>query len=454
MEHGATSDGKVSVAAEQVRMASFSLVISYSRKDRRPAARLQAELGRHGIRAWRDEDDIPGGKRWREQIVGAIQHLNCRVVLFLASQHANKSPQVLKELEIAEGAGKTILPICLDDTPFTGSLLHIVTGVQHLKLRKRSWAEDVERLLKALDELSLERREPISPPASGRRAFALWTLLVISAALLAASGVAWSMHRNAKSEGPTPIADSDKPSRGSADSPLQPVSEPARPLQVMSIDIQHYARLNPREATPRGVLGKQSFTPRLGDQVTIDAKLTRPAYCYLLAFRPDGVAEICFPESDTQPPPKTDRIRVPSRADARYGLQEGTGLWVFGVVASEKPLPAYRDVVASAPPDWSPSAVPEGAEHSTQAGAGVVWWYDGEWLDPLTGSGKLGAERANSEQSLGNSGELVSRHRLTQSRLRCRRLRRNRFPCFSLSPREWLTVGWGKRAERATAHLN
>ena len=26
-----------------------------------------------------------------------------------------------------------------------------------------------------------------------------------------------------------------------------------------------------------------------------------------------------------------------------YGLREGTGLWVFAVVASEEPLPAYRD---------------------------------------------------------------------------------------------------------------
>jgi hypothetical protein len=406
MENVAPHEGKPGVDAGQVSAALFSLVISYSRKDRRQAARLQEELARHGLRAWRDEDDIPGGTRWRQQIVGAIQDENCRVVLFLASQHANRSPQVLKELEIAESAGKTILPVCLDDTPFEGSLLHLLAGVQRLNLRKRTWSEDVERLLKALAELSLERHEPAPPPVPGGPRLALRLGLALGAVLLVVAAVVWSKLSNSELANSTGISDPETPKPGGDATPLQ-VKEPAGPLQVLSIDIQHYARLNPREATPKGILGKQSFNPRLGDQVTIDAKLTRPAFCYLLAFRPDGVAELCFPERDAQPPTITDRIRVPSRPDARYGLQEGTGLWVFGVVASDQPLPAFRDVVETAPPDWSPSAVQDDSGTSSSAGTGVVWRYDGEWLDPLTASGKAGVERANSEQALGNSGEVV-----------------------------------------------
>jgi hypothetical protein len=232
--------------------------------------------------------------------------------------------------------------------------------------------------------------------------------LALATVILVAAGLAKPLL--SLSTGPlsrTPGAGEQTGPTAGGDSPAPRTLVPAAPLQVLSIDIEHYARLNDSEAVPRGILGKQSFTPRLGDQVTIDARLTRPAYCFLLAFRPDGVAELCFPESDAQPPQKTDRVRVPSRADARYGLQEGTGLWVFGVVASHKPLPAYRDVVAQQPPAWSPPAATADADHSEAAISSVVWWYDGELLDALTASGKVGIERANSEEALGNSGEIV-----------------------------------------------
>jgi hypothetical protein len=115
------------------------------------------------------------------------------------------------------------------------------------------------------------------------------------------------------------------------------------------------------------VLGQQSFHPRLEDQVTIEAELSRPAYAYLLAFRPDGVVELCYPEDESKPPPKSEHARYPASPDVgqvRYGLAEGTGLWVFGVVASDEPLPAYREWLGTEPPDWSPIA----------ATPGTVWW--------------------------------------------------------------------------------
>ncbi len=172
----------------------------------------------------------------------------------------------------------------------------------------------------------------------------------------------------------------------------------AEPLRVLSIDVQHFEKLSASEAVPRGVLGQQSFHPRQGDQVTIEATLSRPAYAYLLAFRPDGVVELCYPEDESQPPTLTDRPRYPSDADVgavRYGLAEGTGLWVFAVVASDEPLPAFREWVASSPPAWSPQP----------ATAGTVWWYDGEWMNPLTGA--VSGTRGKGEQALGTEAFVV-----------------------------------------------
>jgi serine/threonine protein kinase len=172
----------------------------------------------------------------------------------------------------------------------------------------------------------------------------------------------------------------------------------AEPLRVLSIDVQHFEKRSATEAVPRGVLGQQSFYPRLGDQVTIEATLSRPSYAYLVAFRPDGVVELCAPEDESQRPTKSDQVRYPAASDSgivRYGLAEGTGLWMFAVVASDEPLPAYREWVASSPPVWSPQP----------ATAGTVWWYDGEWMNPLTGA--VRGTRGKGEQALGTEAFIV-----------------------------------------------
>lgn len=169
-------------------------------------------------------------------------------------------------------------------------------------------------------------------------------------------------------------------------------------LRVLSIDVRHYARLNESEAVARGILGKQSFAPRLGDQATIEASLSRPAYAYLVAFRPDGVMELCFPDNDSQPPPLSERLRYPppDRPATRYGLSDGVGLWVFAVVASPQPLPAFREFSSRHKPAWPP-------QPKVTAG---VWWYDGQWIEPLTAS-STGTSRGKGEQALGTPAEIV-----------------------------------------------
>jgi serine/threonine protein kinase len=175
------------------------------------------------------------------------------------------------------------------------------------------------------------------------------------------------------------------------------------PLRVMSIAIDHFARLNNQEGERLGFLGKRSpeaKAPKLGDQVTVQAQLSRPAFAYLLAFRPDGEIELCSPATEDQPPTRDDQVRYPTKAesaDLRYGLQEGTGLWVFAVVASDEPLPAYREWKSKRPLTWS----------AEPGGQGKVWWYDGDWLEQLSGSGTVRGERAKGEKALGPGKAVV-----------------------------------------------
>jgi hypothetical protein len=118
---------------------------------------------------------------------------------------------------------------------------------------------------------------------------------------------------------------------------------------------------------PRGVLGQKSFTTYEGDGLKISAKLSEPAYCFIIVFWPDGGEEVCFPEDETVPPPLTDSPRYPSvSAGLSYGLTDGTGLEGIFVVVSREPLPPYREwrkQLGVSP--WKP----------TQSVEDVVWHY-------------------------------------------------------------------------------
>jgi hypothetical protein len=146
-------------------------------------------------------------------------------------------------------------------------------------------------------------------------------------------------------------------------------------VRVKAIDVKHIAREGMR-ATDIGLMGKQSFVTRLGDSVEVKARLSRPAYAYLIAFRPDGEEDLCFPEKADKAPPLTDTPRYPLPDESvEYGLDEGVGLAVFAVVASSHPLPPYREWKARH------GAIAWG-KHEPQPG--VVLWYDGDSVDRWT----------------------------------------------------------------------
>jgi hypothetical protein len=158
----------------------------------------------------------------------------------------------------------------------------------------------------------------------------------------------------------------------------------AGPLRIVNLSIEHLAQRGPNDFNPRGKLGERSFAVRAGDDVTVQAELSEPAYAYLIAFRPDGVDEICDPEQPTAPPAKTKEPRYPpaSKTDKVYRLEDGAGLHAFALVVSRAPLPPYEKWKNQhGTPTWNKGA---------SSPAGVVWWHDGQSLAPLTSSDPTG----------------------------------------------------------------
>ena len=171
--------------------------------------------------------------------------------------------------------------------------------------------------------------------------------------------------------------------------PTRPAIPPAEPLRVISLEVTRFRKVGPGQAELAGVLGRDTFTAVVGDQATVTATLTRPGYAYIVAFRPDGVAELVYPEDATEMPPLTDTPRYPSKSrGVNYGLTDGAGFWAFVAVASADPLPPFRQVVAERLPGWTPRpgrptewTVPN---WTPAAAPGIVWIDNGDDVEAVS----------------------------------------------------------------------
>jgi serine/threonine protein kinase len=163
--------------------------------------------------------------------------------------------------------------------------------------------------------------------------------------------------------------------------PLPARNESAEPLRVreLNVNVFHLERIDNRRSGSLRVLGKESFGAVLDDDMQVTARLSRPAYCYLIVFRPDGKDEVLYPQGAHRVPEKTDQPHYPSLIrDTVYGLTDGTGLWLVALVASERPLPSYAA--------WRRQHKGDPWTHA-DGEPDVVWLDDGQWLEALTPRG-------------------------------------------------------------------
>jgi serine/threonine protein kinase len=100
--------------------------------------------------------------------------------------------------------------------------------------------------------------------------------------------------------------------------------------------------------------------PTTADAIEVTAKLSRKAYSYIVLYRSDGKDYLLFPQDDTAVPPLTDQPRYPStRPDVRYVLDDGPGIWAVAILASDNPLPNYREWRQKHPDQpWKPQSDP------------------------------------------------------------------------------------------------
>jgi serine/threonine protein kinase len=146
-------------------------------------------------------------------------------------------------------------------------------------------------------------------------------------------------------------------------------------LAILNLDVDHYLIVNGHSA-PRQRLGEGSIVTFLNDFVSVETRLSQPAFAFLIAFRADGKEELCFPDKPDKVPPKTDHFRFPPASTGMdYQLEDGTGLQAFAVVASSQPLPSFQEW-------WSRQGCPW---QKSEAPPDVVWrTLDGLEVEALT----------------------------------------------------------------------
>jgi WD40 repeat protein len=85
------------------------IFISYSRRDKDFVTRLTAALKARNRKAWVDLTDIPATTKWWEKIEGGIEA--ARAFVFVLSPDSTVSPECQKEIEVATGAHKRLIPL-------------------------------------------------------------------------------------------------------------------------------------------------------------------------------------------------------------------------------------------------------------------------------------------------------------------------------------------------------
>lgn len=229
---------------------------------------------------------------------------------------------------------------------------------------------DLVNLIDALMQKAREKRpgsahavvDQLSPrqvPSRSRRPS--WVYGAGALAMVAILVVIYSMNRQRPAHDSTP-----------ASTPATEVRNEANdPIRVVNLEVRPYEAVEGEKYRPLPSLGQDgTFTTQSSDAISVQVKLSRPAYAYIVVFQADGKDHVMYPQDADDVPARSDLVAYPSkRRDELWQLNDGAGLWCVAVIASHEPLPSYRE--------WR-KAHPGGPWQTTAAEPSIVMLDSGE----------------------------------------------------------------------------
>ena len=128
--------------------------ISYSRNDSELVKSIYEWLENNGCNCWLDVDGMFSGVSFKEVIVNAIKR--SKVMLFMSSEHSNKSRNVVSEVSIATKNDKKIIPVRLDMSPYSESIEYDIINYDYVTYdQTRSEISNKEILKKIVSTLEM-----------------------------------------------------------------------------------------------------------------------------------------------------------------------------------------------------------------------------------------------------------------------------------------------------------
>jgi len=127
---------------------SPEIFVSYASQDKEKVLNIVNLLEKNGLRVWRDETNIPGGKNYGPEIVRAIR--SAKILLLMCSNASMRSKNVKQEIQLAWKYDVPYLSVLLEPVQYPEQIEYWLEGWQWIEIQDSSSTQWLSRLLEAM----------------------------------------------------------------------------------------------------------------------------------------------------------------------------------------------------------------------------------------------------------------------------------------------------------------
>src|SRR5687768_1782128 len=148
---------KADVPVQGPHVCGTDVFISHSSHDKQVADAVCGALESKSIRCWVAPRDIPPGASWGSAIIEGIE--DSRAMLLVFSDNANKSDQVLREIERAVAKRKPVVPLRIDKEPMRKDFEYFLASCHWLDVTDGGLESHLSGLTRRMRHLLLDRAQ-------------------------------------------------------------------------------------------------------------------------------------------------------------------------------------------------------------------------------------------------------------------------------------------------------